>query len=134
VTADAVGDLAEAVEIAIGSLRVSGVTAGVLDLSQLSQVSGVPVSAVLGRELFNLTLVDLDLPGGRVQFLSPEAGRDMPGAQSIPLDQTASGSPRVSIRLGDRDPIDAVLDLGSNVRIPTMPPTDSEMIAPIIPR
>lgn len=85
----------------------------VVDYGQFSRELGAPVEVVLGREVFEAFVVDLDFEQGRVSF-SPRAGYTPPeGAHPLAL-RPAGGRMTAVIEVEDL-PIRAALDIGNDV-------------------
>ena len=113
VTAAIDGDLAEGLKVRIGAMTVEPITAAVLDLSQLSRHSGAPIGLILGRELFETALVDMDFPTGRIEFLDRPWLHAGAQTQQLPLRANALGSRLFPVSVDGGRAVDAVFDLGS---------------------
>lgn len=116
-TASVDGALAEGVTVKIGSMTVSGISAAVLDLSELERAGGGPIAVVLGREFFEHSLVELDLPNRRAAFLTSAAKPADLGGQTLPLRSTAGGSRQFPVSLDGKASTEAIFDLGCSAPI-----------------
>lgn len=107
------GGLAVDLVIEVGGRRLSGLNPAVLDLSGLASALGHPVEVILGQELFETSLVELDFPRSRLRLRPPGAQRGV----GTPLRLSASSDRHrtLPLTIGKHPPVDAALDLGSNV-------------------
>ena len=99
------------VETEAFSLEVKNAAA--FDLSGLSAAAGRPLHAMIGKDVFDAFLVDLDVPGRTATFL--DAGAPLPAGafDSLPL-LPSRGLRGVSVRIGDSPPVESPFYLGSN--------------------
>lgn len=99
-------------DLALPGLSVVGMRAAVLDLANLSQISGRGFSLLLGRDVLREVVVDIDFPLRRVAFQAP--GRYAPprDAQAAPL-KLVGGAPMIPVRIEDGPPIDVMVDTGA---------------------
>jgi predicted aspartyl protease len=77
--------LARGVDVAIGALSLSSLTVAVTDLRELEKMSGRDFPAIVGSELFNGAVVDIDYPGARIAFHDPARYQPEPEARRVPL-------------------------------------------------
>lgn len=73
------------VDLRIGGIRLDKLTVAAIDLDNLSAGLGVRVGGILGYDLFNRFVVDIDYAGQRVAFSDPTAFRPPSGSRAIPL-------------------------------------------------
>jgi Aspartyl protease len=59
------------VHIAIGSLSLAHITAGIIDLSTIAGQEGHPMPLVLGKEAFNQLIIDIDFEHRKIAFSDP---------------------------------------------------------------
>ena len=79
------------IDVTVGPIVVRGVTAAVVDLSEIERHLGRPMPLILGRSLFANAIVDIDYPNARVAFRDPAKFEyDGPGS-TVPLRSTDSG-------------------------------------------
>jgi hypothetical protein len=82
------------------------------DLSGIAAAAGRPVEAVIGRDVFDAFLVDLDISGRKATFL--ESGSPRPPGQFESLPLPRSGDLRAMfVRVGGAPPVEATFDLGN---------------------
>jgi predicted aspartyl protease len=112
ITDDVQGELVEGLQVDVGALTLAGITGAVLDLSRFATVGDAPVQLLLGREVFQSTLVELDLPGRHVEFFSRDAYRAMPGAALLPLRANDRGGRHLPVSINGGVPVEASFDLG----------------------
>jgi predicted aspartyl protease len=79
------GEITQGVDLGLGALTLKGLTVGVYDLAAINKPAGETWRAVLGDEMFNETVVDLDFPGSRIAFHDPAGYQPPPGAIAVPL-------------------------------------------------
>jgi hypothetical protein len=102
------------IDLAVGPLGLEGLTMLATDLSGVERAMSRPTPVVLGKELFNALVVDLDYPGSRVAFHDP-AGHRPPGppaeARLVPV---LPGKTRaVAISVEGLPPAPVALDTGA---------------------
>ncbi len=107
------------VTIDAGDARLAGLTVAALDLTQLSHISGRPLPVILGDEVFNETIVDIDTARHRVAFRDPAGFTPPPGAVALPLPAGLFRAIPVSIE--GRAPAQFIVDLGDASTIDVFP-------------
>lgn len=106
------------VTIRIGAMELRNLTVTVVDLKPMSALIGMPLEVVLGREVFEHSVVDIDFPAGRIQFGSPEGYVPPSGARKVALKRFAGGRGRaVDVTLEEGPPVVLEFDLGSAVPV-----------------
>ncbi|MES2034236.1 MAG: aspartyl protease family protein [Pseudomonadota bacterium] len=85
-----------------------------LDLSG-SGVVGVPLAVVLGRDIFEAAVVDLDLPGERIAFTRPEHFRPPSGVVNLPLRRDNKRLRWLEVSIAGQGTVPATFDLGSGL-------------------
>jgi hypothetical protein len=101
------------VDIEIGPLRVSNLTVLVTDLQDIERTLVRPVPIVLGKELFNGIVVDIDYPGSRIAFHTPDAFTPDASARSLQLLAAESGLKLIEVSIEGLPPVPFGLDTGS---------------------
>ena len=117
VTAEGTGGTAEVqfssgVEIGVASLTLRDMTVAVLDLSELARrLLGRPIPVILGKEIFNELIVDIDYPNRRIAFHDPVRwSYDGDGTTVELLELADSRVVEISVESGE--PILASFDIG----------------------
>ncbi|MBK8165003.1 MAG: aspartyl protease family protein [bacterium] len=64
--------IVEGITLEIGGLRLGPVTAATLDLADIGRRLGRPMPVILGKEVFQALVVDVDYPNARLRFLDPD--------------------------------------------------------------
>ena len=101
------------VEVHVGELELHGITAGVIDLSAMAGQLGHPLPMILGKEVFNQLIVDLDFPNRRIAFHDREHFAVPPGAVRVALGRHGENR-TVPVSVEGREAVDFDFDLGSN--------------------
>jgi len=73
------------VTLTLGPLDVEGVRLTTTPLAGLSPMIGRRLDGILGHDVLERFVVDLDLPAGRLRLLPPEGWRPPEGAHELPL-------------------------------------------------
>lgn len=105
--------LAKGVDITAAGLHLKNVTVLILDLSAIATQLGRPLPMILGREVFETTLVDIDFPGHRIAFHDPKAFTPPADLTSLALTSSEHAQRRLDISLEGRPAIAADFDLGN---------------------
>lgn len=71
-------------DVTAGGLVLPQMRAAVLDLGPISGGLGLSVPLVLGQDLLNEVVADIDFPGRRIRFVQPQAFTAPPGAFTAP--------------------------------------------------
>ena len=101
--------LLQPIVVQIGPLSIALPTPIVLDVRK----SGIAQSMLLGREIFEHLIVDLDLPNQRLAFRLPGSFNPPSEMIAAPLEPQASGARLTAISLEDQPRVLAMFDLGS---------------------
>lgn len=115
------GHFARNLEVLFGGVRMPIPKVAVVDLSAIGAASRNPIDLVLGQEIFEQRIVDIDFPSHRLCFRDP--GRAISDAYpvQVPLRRATDGMRTIAISLEGRTPIQASIDLGSNVPLYVSP-------------
>lgn len=116
----ATASLASGVTIEVGDLVLSGLTVAVIDLGEIGKRLGRPLPLVLGKEVFNGAVVDLDFPARTIEFHHPAGFRPPTGAIPVPLGR-ATGFRTVLVSIEGRAPIPVEFDLGNGTPLLVFP-------------
>lgn len=106
-------NLASGVDIGIGQLHLRDLTVAILDLSPISSALGHPLDLILGKEVFNNFIVDIDYPGRRIAFHDPIAFDYRGSGSTLLLDAGDDGHKLVQLSINGMPPITVTLDSGS---------------------
>jgi hypothetical protein len=93
-------------------LSLDGGQVVAVDLSGFAE-AGRPATVVLGRQLFEALIVQVDLPGRRVRFTAPDAFRPEPGARAVPLTPAGHQQRSLPVAVEGAVGLPAQFDLGS---------------------
>ena len=104
--------IATGVDITAAGLHLKNVSVLILDLSAIGAQMGRPLPMILGREVFEVAMVDIDFPGRRIAFHDPKAFTAPAGATNVPL-QLIDDQRRLDISIEGAAPIPAEFDLGN---------------------
>lgn len=105
-------ELVKNVTLTIGGMRLTNVTAAVIDMAPVAQAIGRPLDVVLGRELFDHAIVTLDWQSGKLGVADPARFRPDPAARELKLENDGTFN-FVPIAINGLPPVKALLDLGN---------------------
>jgi hypothetical protein len=100
------------VDIQMGDLALKNLTVGTLDLGSIGARIGRPLPVILGKEVFNELIVDIDFANRRIAFHDPAAFTPPAGAMAVPL-KAAGGLRTVAVSVEGANAIDVDFDLGN---------------------
>ena len=121
VTSNAYGELASGVSVRLGHLVLSELTVAILDLSALSKVDGKSVNVIIGRELFDQAVVDLDFHRQLIGLFDFKASPKARNSTYLALAPDNLGRRYVSISICDATDVPACYDLGNDVPLVVSP-------------
>lgn len=107
-------EIASGVTLRIGDMELRDLTVVLIDLSGVERMIGRPIPVILGKEVFNATVIDLDFQARAIAF--HEAASFTPAAGQVEVPVTVSNGIRsvpVSIEGGAPVPFDFDLGNGS---------------------
>lgn len=97
-----------------GALCVEGLEAAVVDLAPLSAMTGLEIGLILGREVFEAAVVDIDFNKELIAFAEPSDFEAPAGAAVTPLKRSDAGRGRVvEVQVDDHRRAQFEFDLGS---------------------
>ena len=105
--------IASQLQIQLGGLTLQHLRAGVIDLSQIEAQLGHPMPFILGKEVFNELIVDIDFPHRRITFRDPKGFSAPPGAVRVALGRHKDGR-SVPLSVEGRTAVPFDFDLGNN--------------------
>lgn len=100
------------VTLKIGGAEIGPLSAAVIDLSDIARRFGRPMPVILGKELFNAVVVDLDYPASRIRFLDAAAFRYGGPGRKLDLIPAEDGHKSLKISIEGGDPVVVGLDTG----------------------
>lgn len=107
------GGVAKIAEIKIGDFVLKDSRVLLLDLSSFTAKLGRPMPVVLGRNVFDAAVVDIDFPRQRIALHEPRGFAAPTGAIALPLTRTTTGVREVMVSLEGRAPVASTFDLGN---------------------
>jgi hypothetical protein len=106
--------LAPNLQVKMGGLTLSPITAGLIDLSAVSADMGHPMPLILGKEVFNQLVIDIDFQRHKIAFRDPHGFSGQPGAVRLELGRHADNhTVPVSVEGAAAVPFDFDLGNGS---------------------
>jgi hypothetical protein len=121
VTGQARGDIVQAPSISIGHVTLRPSEATAFDLDGLSAVVGRPIVAIIGRDLFDNFIVDIDFVQKRIGVEKLHSVVPNSGETIIPLLREAAGNRVIPISIEGQKSIPAIFDLGSDTPLYVSP-------------
>jgi hypothetical protein len=104
--------LAHNLQIKMGGLTLSPITAGLIDLSGVSADMGHPLPLVLGKEVLNQLVIDIDFQHHKIAFRDPHDFSGPPGAVRLELGRH-SDNHTVPVSVEGAAPVPFDFDLGN---------------------
>jgi len=114
-------ELVSGLQWEIGGVRVSDASVAVMDLTPIEQSIGRPISAIIGRDFFNHTIISIDWTHRRLRISSPNSFKSKATAIAVELKKVGPFD-TIPISVGNAPPIDALLDIGNGAAL-ALPPT-----------
>ena len=105
--------LAKGVNIELGAMKLKDLTVAIIDLSELVKRFNRPMPVILGKELFNSTVVEIDYPGRRVRFHDAAAFAYQENGHSLEMHPTENGKRLIEMSVEGRAPALFQIDTGS---------------------
>lgn len=106
------GELATGVTLRIGDMELRDLTVALMDLSPIATAIGRPLPVVLGKEMFNEVVVDLDFAGQTIGFQDPAGFTPNPGAVAVPV-TNSNGLHAIPASIEGAEPVLFDFDLGN---------------------
>jgi hypothetical protein len=104
--------LAPNIEVKLGGLTLSHITAGLIDLSDVAASMGRPLPLILGKEVLNALVVDIDFQRHKIAFRDPNGFSGPPGAVRLTLGKHGD-SHTVPVSVEGAAPVPFDFDLGN---------------------
>jgi hypothetical protein len=105
--------IASQLQIQLVGLTFRRIRAGVMDLSQISEQAGHAMPFVLGKEVFNEVIIDIDFAHHRIAFRDPATFSAPPGAARLALGRHQDRR-SIPVSVEGREPVSFDFDLGNN--------------------
>ena len=80
-------------DMAVGTLTVSGLRAAILDLGPLADAAGLGAPLVLGQDLLGEAVLDLDMKRRRARFADPDGHVVSPALRAVPVKRSGTALP-----------------------------------------
>src|SRR4051812_25053863 len=78
-------ELVSGLTLALGGLMIKNASVGVIDLAPIERSLGRPISAVVGRDVFNSAVISIDWAAKRLRIRSKDGFSPGPGATMVTL-------------------------------------------------
>lgn len=104
--------MASEVEVTLGAMTLRTGTVLVMDLGGIAKMMDHPVQAVLGKEVLNQTVTDIDFAARTIDFRDPAMFTAPAGMTRVPL-TVADGIRSVPVSVEGHEPVNADFDLGN---------------------
>lgn len=101
------------ITLEIGSLHLEGISAAVIDLSDINKRLGRGLSVILGKEVFHSVIVDIDYPNHRIAFHDPESWSYEGDGTEMTLLPAEDGHKRFTMQVENLPPAEFDLDTGN---------------------
>lgn len=105
---------AKGVHIHIGEMDISDVTVAVMPLAKLTAAYGDELTVILGKELLNEVVLDIDFDNQRIAMENADHYQPPPGSIAVPLNLNKDALRTVDVRIEGGPAVPALFDLGSN--------------------
>lgn len=105
-------ELASGVTVRIGALELKNITVALIDLGPIEKMIGRPIPVILGKEVFNELVVDLDFEGKTIAFHDPAVFQAPVGAIETPV-ISAGGIRSVPVSVEGGPPVQFDFDIGN---------------------
>jgi hypothetical protein len=104
--------LASNFKIELGNLKLQRMTAGVIDLAEVATAIGKPLPLILGKEVINPLVIDIDFQRHRIAFRDPDQFSSPDGAVRVPLGRHG-GKRTVAVSVESHPAVPFDFDLGA---------------------
>lgn len=112
--------IAPGFDVRLGGAELKGVTVAVMDLSPITQALGRPVPVLLGKEMMNQAITDIDFAERRIRLVAPDAFAPPPGTIELPL-TPVNGLRALPVVIEDGPTVMAMFDLGNGTPLALFP-------------
>ncbi|MFT3830378.1 MAG: aspartyl protease family protein [Opitutaceae bacterium] len=104
--------VANNVPVTVGALTFHTGLVVLMDLNQIAQMIGHPVTVILGKEVLNQTVTDIDFSGRMIEFRDPQGFVAPADMACVPL-TVAAGIRTVPVNIEGHGLVEADFDLGN---------------------
>jgi hypothetical protein len=104
--------LAPNIQVKLGGLTLSHITAGLIDMSGVAAGMGRPLPLILGKEVLNQLVVDIDFQRHKIAFRDPNGFSGSPGAVRLALGKHGDNR-TVAVSVEGAAPVPFDFDLGN---------------------
>jgi hypothetical protein len=105
------------VAVDVGGVRITSSQAIGADLSQVEQAAGQAIDVLVGRDLFDFLMVDIDFPGRRMAFHDARSFGAPSGGVAVPARTLSNGLRYLPISIASLPPVKATFDLGARAAL-----------------
>lgn len=106
--------ISEGVQISIEEMTINTPRIAIFDLTKLPLFSPHPVVGLLGKDIFDNVIVDVDFENQQIAFRDATGREPFTGATEVGLGRGDFDRRTLSISIEKRPPIEALLDLGAD--------------------
>ena len=104
---------ASGVDITAAGLHLKNVNVLILDLAPIGAQLGRPLSMILGREVFEAAMVDIDFPDRKIAFHDPQTFQAPTRVSAVALVSSMHGGRHLMVSIEGHPPVTADFDLGN---------------------
>lgn len=112
-----IASMTDGITIDLDQLHLKNLTAVILDLSEVSRGLGKDIPVILGKEVFNNFIVDIDYPGKRIAFREYQGYNYEGSGSTLKLYPGDDGHKLLDISLEGLPPARVTLDTGSGLAL-----------------
>lgn len=99
-------------DIGVGALTLSGLSVASLELGPVSRIAGLSVPLILGQDMLNRVIADIDFPGNRLRLHASGAYPLPDGATAAPV--RGEGRALLAQVVLEGEPLDVIVDTGAS--------------------
>jgi hypothetical protein len=99
--------------VEVGGVRISSDQAIGADLSQVERASGQVIDVLVGRDLFDFLMVDIDFPNRKIAFHDPRSYRAPSDGVPVSARNLGTGLRYLPLSVAGLPPVKATFDLGA---------------------
>ncbi|HZG46924.1 MAG TPA: aspartyl protease family protein [Allosphingosinicella sp.] len=107
------GSTYKSLVVDVGGVRISSDQAIGADLSQVERASGQVIDVLVGRDLFDFLMIDIDFPNRKIAFHDPRLYRAPSDGVPVPARNLGTGLRYLPLSLAGLPPVKATFDLGA---------------------